>query len=65
MVIKNLNQFCTYLKLKEGQQITFDMPGFCSGDYTFKVIKDETGLLTLKDAPEKIFKGARSWHVKK
>lgn len=34
---------------KEGDIIDFDMPPFCSGDYTAKIYKDNNGLYIKKE----------------
>ena len=50
------------IKAKEGDIIEFIMPGFCSGDYIYKVEKINNKLV-LKDAPSKIFNGCRDYKI--
>lgn len=47
---------------KEGRTIHFEMPPFCSGDYTARIYRDNMGLY-IKNS-ENWFKGARDFAVK-
>lgn len=45
----------------EGHRIVFNMPGFCSGDYSCIIQKDEKGLFIPKE--ESFFEGCRGFEV--
>jgi uncharacterized protein CbrC (UPF0167 family) len=51
------------VKVKPGDKISFEMPPFCSGDYTFEVIKKNGVIVLENDAPEYIFDGCRGYHI--
>jgi len=48
--------------LKEGDIIDFEMPSFCSGDYSAKVEKDDLGLYS---TDELYFDGCRDFSIRK
>ncbi len=48
-------------KFKAGKVIFFEMPPFCSGDYTAKIYKDELGLYINKE--DNYFKGCRNFTI--
>lgn len=43
------------------KEIRFEMPPFCSGDYTAKIYKDELGLYI--NAKDNYFNGCRDFNV--
>ena len=43
------------------KEIRFEMPSFCSGDYTAKIYKDELGLYI--DAKDNYFRGCRDYEA--
>lgn len=47
----------------EGDTIVFEMPPFCSGDYSAKVYKDDIGLYI--DHEDKFFEGCRDFSIRK
>lgn len=51
-------------KFQEGDEIIFEMPSFCSGDYTAVVYKDESFGLYI-DADCNWFEGCRDFYVKR
>jgi len=51
--------------VKKGNMVTFHMPSFCSGDYTFEVVELENGQLVFKDAPTMILEGCHGCEIKK
>jgi len=51
------------LDVEEGDSIVFDMPSFCSGDYSAEVMKDEHGLYIKKS--DNYLKGCRDFFVYK
>jgi hypothetical protein len=58
-----LSNFISTKDIEVNDQIIFDMPAFCSGDYTFKVSMHEQHGLILLDAPTEIFKGCRNFRI--
>lgn len=48
-------------QFKEGKTIVFEMPSFCSGDYTAKIYKDELGLYINSD--HNFFDGCRDFSI--
>lgn len=50
-------------KLKEGDIIEFEMPSFCSGDYSAEVFKDESGLYI--NRANNFFSGCRDFDIQK
>lgn len=56
------NEIVTYnLKIKEGDSIEFEMPSFCSGDYTAKIYKDSFGFYI--NADNNYFEGCRDFTI--
>lgn len=49
-------------KFKKGKTIHFEMPPFCSGDYTAKIYEDENGLYIKQE--DNFFNGARDFDVR-
>lgn len=54
--LMNLNSI-----FNEGDKIIFEMPSFCSGDYSATVLKDENGLFIPKS--DNFFKGCRTFEI--
>ena len=52
-------------KLQDGDTITLIMPGFCSGDYSFRTIKNRSNEFTLDGAPSKAFDGCNGYVVRR
>ena len=48
---------------REGDLIDFDMPSFCSGDYSAKIFKDEFGLYI--NSEDNSLDGCRDFRLKK
>lgn len=44
------------------KEIVFEMPSFCSGDYTAKLYRDELGIYI--DAKDNYFKGCRDYDTR-
>lgn len=49
--------------LKEGDIINFEMPPFCSGDYSAKIYKDDKGLYINHE--DNFMKGCRDFSIRK
>lgn len=58
------NEIAKYpsVKFEEGKTIYFEMPSFCSGDYSSKINKDEIGLY-INNSDKPYFKSCRDFEV--
>jgi hypothetical protein len=67
--VRDRDRFCVLSDfnvtgVKEGDTITFEMPGFCSGDYTYKVMSHpKLGLVLGDNCPPLIFEGCRDYKI--
>ena len=60
-ILNEIQQYKALKDIQAGQTIVFDMPPFCSGDYSAKVEQDEAGLYIYKR--DAWFTGCRDLYV--